>query len=43
MLDISVDKHGLAVMLWRQMTQWLGGMGILVLAVAVLPPRYWTR
>ena len=37
MLDISVEKHGFAVMLWRQMTQWLGGMGILVLAVAVLP------
>lgn len=37
LLDISVDRHGHAVMLWRQMTQWLGGMGILVLAVAVLP------
>jgi trk system potassium uptake protein TrkH len=24
-------------MIWRQLTQWLGGMGIIVLAVAILP------
>ncbi|WP_181686404.1 TrkH family potassium uptake protein [Halorhabdus salina] len=35
--DISVDRHGHAMMLWRQLTQWLGGMGILVLMVAILP------
>jgi trk system potassium uptake protein TrkH len=35
--DISVEKHGHALLLWRQLTQWLGGMGILVLMVAILP------
>jgi len=35
--DISVDGHSHAIMLWRQLTQWLGGMGIVVLAVAILP------
>ena len=35
--DISVDDHSHAVMLWRQMIQWLGGMGIIVLMVAILP------
>ncbi len=35
--EISLDKYPHALMLWRQLTQWLGGMGILVLAVAVLP------
>jgi trk system potassium uptake protein TrkH len=35
--DISLEKHSHAIMLWRQLTQWLGGMGIVVLAVAILP------
>ncbi len=35
--DISFDTHSHAIMLWRQLTQWLGGMGIVVLAVAILP------
>ncbi|MEF8885882.1 MAG: TrkH family potassium uptake protein, partial [Haloarculaceae archaeon] len=35
--DISVEKHGHAMLMWRQLTQWLGGMGILVLMVAILP------
>ena len=35
--DISVEKHGAALMLWRQLTQWIAGMGILALAVAILP------
>jgi trk system potassium uptake protein TrkH len=26
-----------SLLLWRQLTQWLGGMGIIVLAIAVLP------
>jgi trk system potassium uptake protein TrkH len=26
-----------SVLIWRQLTQWLGGMGIIVLALAVLP------
>ncbi len=35
MADIS--SHGHAILFWRSMTQWLGGMGIIVLALAVLP------
>jgi trk system potassium uptake protein TrkH len=35
--DISFDTHSRALMMWRQETQWLGGMGIVVLAVAILP------
>jgi len=35
--DISFDTHSRALLLWRQLTQWLGGMGIVVLAVAILP------
>ena len=35
--SISVDDHTRGIMLWRQLTQWLGGMGIVVLAVAILP------
>ena len=34
--DISTDTHSPAMLLWRQLTQWLGGMGIIVLAVAIL-------
>jgi len=37
LLDISIEKHGAALMLWRQLTQWIAGMGILALAVAILP------
>lgn len=37
MAEISIDKYSHALMLYRQLTQWLGGMGIVVLAVAVLP------
>lgn len=33
--DIEALPHG--ILLWRNMTQWLGGMGIVVLAIAVLP------
>jgi trk system potassium uptake protein TrkH len=33
--DIEGLPHGLQI--WRQLTQWLGGMGIIVLALAVLP------
>jgi trk system potassium uptake protein TrkH len=35
--DIGFDRHSRALLLWRQLTQWLGGMGIVVLAVAILP------
>ncbi|QCW02306.1 TrkH family potassium uptake protein [Natrinema pallidum] len=34
---ISVEDHSHAIMMWRQLTQWLGGMGIIVLMVAILP------
>ncbi len=34
---ISLEFHSPAIMMWRQLTQWLGGMGIIVLAVAILP------
>ena len=33
--DIEALPHG--ILFWRSMTHWLGGMGIIVLAVAVLP------
>src|SRR5919109_280815 len=33
--DIEALPHSLA--LWRQFTEWIGGMGIIVLAIAVLP------
>jgi trk system potassium uptake protein TrkH len=35
--EISTDQHSHALLLWRQLTQWLGGMGIIVLMVAILP------
>jgi trk system potassium uptake protein TrkH len=35
--NISTDQHSHALLIWRQLTQWLGGMGIVVLAVAILP------
>ena len=33
--DVEVLPHGL--LLWRSLTHWLGGMGIIVLYIAVLP------
>ncbi|MFC7073146.1 TrkH family potassium uptake protein [Halovenus rubra] len=35
--DISLEQHSHAVLMWRQLTQWLGGMGIIVLMIAILP------
>jgi trk system potassium uptake protein TrkH len=35
--EISFDRHSHALLLWRQLTQWLGGMGIIVLMIAILP------
>jgi trk system potassium uptake protein TrkH len=35
--EIGFERHSHALLLWRQLTQWLGGMGIVVLAVAILP------
>ena len=34
--ELSFDRHSHAVLMWRQLTQWLGGMGIIVLMVAIL-------
>ncbi|MFC2152432.1 TrkH family potassium uptake protein [Bacteroidota bacterium] len=33
--DIEAMPHGL--LFWRSLTQWLGGMGIIVLSIAILP------
>ena len=33
--DIETMPHGL--IFWRSLTQWLGGMGIIVLSIAILP------
>jgi len=30
------DIHSRSIMMWRQLTQWLGGLGILILATAIL-------
>lgn len=35
LLDIESLPHG--ILFWRSITQWLGGMGIIVLSLAVLP------
>ncbi|WP_423751684.1 TrkH family potassium uptake protein [Salinirarus marinus] len=37
MAEVSTDTHSRAIMMWRQESQWLGGMGIVVLAVALFP------
>ncbi len=31
------DAYSQPIMFWRQLTQWIGGMGIVVLALAILP------
>jgi trk system potassium uptake protein TrkH len=33
----EIEKHSHAVLFWRSLTQWLGGMGIILLSLAVLP------
>lgn len=33
--DVEIMTHG--ILLWRSLMQWLGGMGIIVLSVAILP------
>ena len=33
----DIEANGRGVLMWRQMTQWYGGMGMVVLAVTVLP------
>ncbi|HEV2712573.1 MAG TPA: TrkH family potassium uptake protein [Gaiellaceae bacterium] len=34
---VDVEAMPNSLLMWRQLTQWLGGMGIIVLALAVLP------
>ncbi|MCL4290962.1 MAG: TrkH family potassium uptake protein [Thermoleophilia bacterium] len=34
---VDVEALDRSLLLWRQLSQWLGGMGIVVLAIAVLP------
>ena len=34
---VDIESHGRGILFWRSLTQWLGGMGIIVLALAVLP------
>src|SRR5690625_5135599 len=33
----DVEQVPQAVLLWRSITQWIGGMGMIVLAIAILP------
>lgn len=33
----DIESHSKSLLFWRSMTQWLGGMGIIVLVIAVLP------
>lgn len=33
--DLEIITHGL--LFWRSLTQWIGGMGIIVLSIAILP------
>lgn len=35
--SIGVEQHSHALLMWRQLTQWLGGMGIIILMIAILP------
>ncbi|HOI77730.1 MAG TPA: TrkH family potassium uptake protein [Methanofastidiosum sp.] len=34
---MNIDVLPKSILFWRSMTQWIGGMGIIVLAVAILP------
>lgn len=33
----DIEKHPHGILFWRSMTQWIGGMGIIVLSLAILP------
>lgn len=35
--DISSPSYSKSILFWRQFTQWLGGMGVVVLALAIIP------
>jgi len=34
---VDVESEASGLLLWRSLTQWLGGMGIIVLGIAILP------
>jgi trk system potassium uptake protein TrkH len=34
---VDIGAHSKSLLFWRSMTQWIGGMGIIVLFVAILP------
>lgn len=34
---IDIEKNAYGILFWRALTQWLGGMGIILLSLAVLP------
>lgn len=34
---VQIEGVPLGILLWRSMTQWLGGMGIILLSIAILP------
>ena len=33
----DIESHSVAILFWRALTQWMGGMGVLVLTLALLP------
>ncbi len=33
----DIERHTHAILFWRSLTQWMGGMGIIVLSLAILP------
>lgn len=33
----NIEKQPHGILIWRSLTQWLGGMGIIVLSIAILP------
>ncbi|WP_094227862.1 TrkH family potassium uptake protein [Methanolobus psychrotolerans] len=34
---LDIETHSQSILFWRSMTQWIGGMGIIMLFIAILP------
>jgi len=34
---VDIESHSRSLLFWRSMTQWIGGMGIIMLFIAILP------
>ncbi|WP_342305816.1 TrkH family potassium uptake protein [Methanolobus sp. ZRKC5] len=34
---LDIESHSKSILFWRNMTQWIGGMGIIMLFIAILP------